>query len=145
MRQIVKESLFNIYPLVIPNTKVFLLEDPSSKPHIRIQAHVTSITPNSLTLSRAFPEHGIPTKTLLFDYVIYALGSHLPRPLNLWATDSPISVISPPAMPKDVHLPVYRGEKGEGIAWLSAHQKLIESSPTVLVVGGGALGIRMYY
>lgn len=129
---------------VIPNTKVFLLEDPASKPHIRIQAHITSITPYSLTLSKAFPEHGIPSPTLPFDYVIYALGSHLPRPLNLWASGPDVLTmgVTPNATIKDVHLPVYRGEKAEGVAWLAAHQKLIESSPTVLVVGGGALGIR---
>ncbi|KAF9467049.1 hypothetical protein BDZ94DRAFT_1249507 [Collybia nuda] len=130
------------YKAFIPNTKVFLLEDPTSKPHIRIQAHVTSITPYSLTLSKAFPEHGIPSTTLPFDYVIYALGSHLPRPLNLWASDPDVLTMTPNATIKDVHLPNYRGEKAEGVAWLSAHQKLIESSPTVLVVGGGALGIQ---
>lgn len=118
------------------------MEDP--RPHIRIQAHVTSITPNSLTLSKAFPEHGIPTQILLFDYVIYALGAQLPRPLNLWAADPSDPTVTSEVVPKDVHFPVYRGEKSEGIAWLSAHQKLIESSPTVLVVGGGALGIRKF-
>lgn len=128
-----------IYP-VIPNTKVFLLEDPS--PHIRIQAHVTSITPNYLTLSKAFPEYDIPTQTLPFDYAIYSLGAQLPRPLNLWATASDSS--NPVTVPKDVLFPIYNGEKSEGIAWLAAQGKVIESSPTVLVVGGGALGIRKF-
>lgn len=117
-----------------------MLEDP--RPHIRIQAHVTSITPNSLSLSKAFPEHDIPTQNLPFDYVVYALGAQLPRPLNLWTTDSSDLTVTSEVVPKDIHFPIYRGEKSEGIAWLSAHQKLIESSPTVLVVGGGALGIR---
>ncbi|KAJ7763430.1 hypothetical protein B0H16DRAFT_1661769 [Mycena metata] len=95
----------------------------------------SSLSTNSVTLSRAFPEHGIST-TLHFDYAVYALGSHLPPPLNLWhATpdDKPTSTA--------VHT-AYTGNKADSIAWLKGKQAVIEAAASVLVVGGGALGIQ---
>lgn len=86
-----------------------------------------------MKLSRAFPEHGIESDTLHFDYAVYALGSHLPSPLNLWHA-------SPDGKPA-AHS--YEGNKAEGIAWLRGKQRTIEDATSVLVVGGGALGIRM--
>lgn len=109
--------------------------------HRRLQATVTSFSANSLTLNSSFPEHGIPTEKLDFDYAIYALGSHLPAPLNLWGTDSTGNPV-PPKPSKGKQLPMYRGFKAEGIEWMKVHQKIIEDAPSVLVVGGGALGIR---
>ncbi|RDB21672.1 Apoptosis-inducing factor B [Hypsizygus marmoreus] len=124
----------------IPNTKVFMTDQPPEL-HRRLQAHITSFSQKSLTLSQAFPEHGLPTQTVDFDFAIYALGSQLPAPLNLWGTDASGNPI-PRKPSKGRQLPIYRGLKTEGIAWLQAHQKLIEESPSVLVVGGGALGIQ---
>lgn len=89
-----------------------------------LHAHVTAITPKFVTLSQAFPEHGIDSPTLGYDYAIYALGSRLPEPLNLWGAAS------------------YHGTKPEAIDWLKAKQKTIEGAGSILVVGGGALGIR---
>jgi len=37
---------------------------------------------------------------------------------------------------------VYHGWKTEGCEWLKERQKAISAAPTVLVVGGGALGVR---
>ncbi|KAF8054707.1 hypothetical protein FPV67DRAFT_1550966 [Lyophyllum atratum] len=124
----------------IANTKIFLTEEPPLL-HRRLQATVTSISQKSLTLSQAFPEHGLPTETVPFDYLIYALGSHLPAPLNLWETDSAGKPV-PPKPTKGRHLPVYNGTKSEGITWMQEHQKIVEEAPSVLVVGGGALGIQ---
>jgi hypothetical protein len=36
----------------------------------------------------------------------------------------------------------YGGTKAEGIAWLKRKQRVVEEAASVLVVGGGALGIR---
>ncbi|GLB42577.1 putative pyridine nucleotide-disulphide oxidoreductase [Lyophyllum shimeji] len=124
----------------ISNTKIFLTEEPPLL-HRRLQATVTSISQKFVTLSRAFPEHGLPTETVAFDYLVYALGSHLPAPLNLWGTDS-AGIPMPRKPSKDRQLPVYNGMKTEGIAWIQKHQKIVEDAPTVLVVGGGALGIQ---
>lgn len=51
-----------------------------------LHAWVTSLSPHSLTLSRPFPEQGVEgaVPTLKFDYLLYALGSHLPAPIGLW-------------------------------------------------------------
>ncbi len=38
----------------------------------------------------------------------------------------------------------YRGDKSEGCQWFKEKQKMIKDAPTVLVVGGGALGIRVF-
>ncbi|KAG6812578.1 hypothetical protein H0H92_002046 [Tricholoma furcatifolium] len=124
----------------ISNSNVFRLEHPSHV-HRRLQATVTSISKHSLTLSKSFPEYDLPTSTIPFDYMIYALGSHLPAPLNLWGLDSGGKVISTTPV-KGKQLPVYQGMKSEGIAWLKERQKIVEASMNVLVVGGGALGIQ---
>lgn len=118
----------------MPYTRVFL-KDPESIPHLHLQAHVISLNKNHVTLNKAFPEHGIHSPTIYFDYAIYALGSHLPAPLDLWGS---------PADPDDKSSIRYDGEKSEGTAWLRVKQDLIEAAPTVLVVGGGALGIREF-
>lgn len=134
---------------VIPYDKVFL--DPVSDPvptRIRLQATITSLSPHSLTLSRSFPEHGIipdseGKNTLHFDYAIYALGSHLPAPLNFW---DPCHSLTTDASNKAVseELNGYNGTKAEGIMFLKRAQMTIEKSQSILIVGGGALGIRMY-
>lgn len=120
---------------VIPYTKVFL-QDPPKPEHVFLRAQVTSIKPNHITLLKSFPEPGIPTPDIAFDYAIYALGSHLPPPLNLWESSTPekeAEATSP-----------YGGLKSEGCAWFEEKQKIIEAAPTILVVGGGALGIRKF-
>ncbi|PSR71374.1 hypothetical protein PHLCEN_2v12750 [Hermanssonia centrifuga] len=78
-------------------------------------------------LSRAFPEQGIPDAKLDFDYLVYALGSHLPQPIDLWAKEGSA---------------IYGGTKSEGVDWMKRAQTRIEQAPSVLVVGGGALGIQ---
>ncbi|KAG5729559.1 Apoptosis-inducing factor like protein [Termitomyces sp. T112] len=122
----------------IPLSKVFLSEDPTLL-HRCLQATVTSIRRDSITLSRAFPEHGLATTVVPYDYMIYALGSLMPPPLDLWGTDPADNIVQ--AKPGR-NLPVYRGTKSEGIAWMKEHQKIVEDAPTILVVGGGALGIQ---
>ena len=94
-----------------------------------MQATVTGIDTHSLTLSKAIPDAGIPEPKLSFDYLIYALGSHLPEPIDLWGSTSLASV------PHD-------GTKPQGIEFLKRARKQITDAPSILVVGGGALGIR---
>ncbi|KAI0738290.1 iron uptake cluster protein [Daedaleopsis nitida] len=85
-----------------------------------------------------FPEHGISDsdRTLHFDFLVYALGSHLPSPINLWGP------VADGDVDKADVLDVTRGTKAGGIAWLKSFQKRIERASSVLVVGGGALGIQ---
>ncbi|OCH85873.1 iron uptake cluster protein [Obba rivulosa] len=104
-------------------------------PHVVLHAEVTSLSTHSLTLSRAFPEHGIAGSppTLAFDYVVYALGSHLPGPINLWG---------PIGDEHEVKEPIQCGTKAGGIGWLTRFHDQVERASSVLVVGGGALGIQ---
>ncbi|KAJ7932901.1 hypothetical protein B0H13DRAFT_2262936 [Mycena leptocephala] len=117
-----------------------------------IQATILSLTPYSITLSRAVPELGVGGDGVLcFDYAVYALGSRLPEPLDLWDCTSASSSASTPSSdgnanaidgkPAILHA-LYGGTKPEGIAWLKRKQRVIEEAASVLVVGGGALGIQ---
>ncbi|KAI3618902.1 amid-like nadh [Moniliophthora roreri] len=122
----------------VPYTRVFWKNTPMrDSPHIRLHAHVLSVHPHHIILSKAFPEHGVLTTKLEFDYLIYALGSHLPSPLNLWGS-------SPGVVSTIIKNPDYKynGTKEDGINWLKRNQKVVEDAPSVLVVGGGALGIQ---
>ncbi|KZT69492.1 iron uptake cluster protein [Daedalea quercina L-15889] len=126
---------------------------------IILHAHVTSLTPHSLTLSRAFPEHGIdePGRKLEFDYAVYALGSHLPAPINLWGPvgDDPEVFSVTKGMVQDVagrrQTPSavaegkgtnYHGTKPQAINWLQRYRERIDNASSILVVGGGPLGIQ---
>ncbi|KZP24020.1 FAD/NAD(P)-binding domain-containing protein [Athelia psychrophila] len=113
----------------IPYTRAF-----HSVEHLNLHASITSLSTHSLTLSKSFPEHGL-TDVLHFDYAIYALGSHLPSPINLWGAPPPIKGASAPEAP-------YGGTKVESMAWLQHHQQAVGAADSVLVVGGGALGIQ---
>ncbi|KAK0229565.1 hypothetical protein EDD85DRAFT_957340 [Armillaria nabsnona] len=93
----------------IPYHSVF---QPPKDDHLVLHATVLSLTAKSVTLSRSFPEHGIDTTEVPYDYAIYALGSHLP--------------------PK----------QAKANQWLKEKQKVIERAGSVLVVGSGALGIQ---
>ncbi|KAL0949534.1 hypothetical protein HGRIS_009584 [Hohenbuehelia grisea] len=93
---------------------------------------------NSVTLSKSFPEHGIVDGKLHFEYAVYALGSTLPAPLNLWGTKTCDS--ARPAA--DDEQTEYHGTKPEAVSWLKCNQKVVEDAQSVLVVGGGALGIQ---
>ncbi|EAU83599.2 Fer8 [Coprinopsis cinerea okayama7 len=127
------------YKAFIPYTNVFLT--PGKNPnHIVLKAQVLSIRPNHVTLSQAFPEHGFPTTTIPFDYAVYALGGSLAAPLDLWGSDPRTSLSS--VKGEDLKKWEYNGFKSEGIEWFRERQKVVEKAPTVLVVGGGALGIR---
>ncbi|KAF7358536.1 Apoptosis-inducing factor B [Mycena venus] len=121
----------------VPYDNVFNLPDSDSAKHDSgkytfIQAHIHSLSANCVTLSR----YGQTTEeTLHFDYAVYALGSHLPSPLNLWHA-------APDGKPAGHGVHAYGGTKAEGIAWLRGKQRTIEEAGSVLVVGGGALGIQ---
>lgn len=131
--------------LVIPYTNIFAPQyssSPSSNskisPHATLHARITSLTPHTLTLSRSFPELGFPSPEIQFDYAVYALGSHLPAPIDLWGPPPRVAC----AHSTDESVKDYGGTKSESISWLKRHQTAVKSAESVLVVGGGALGIR---
>ncbi|EKM51005.1 uncharacterized protein PHACADRAFT_187619 [Phanerochaete carnosa HHB-10118-sp] len=121
----------------IPYTNLLVKSCPEDmQRHAFLHAYVTSIDMHSLTLSCAFPEHGVNEndRTLHFDYLVYALGSHLPAPINVWG-----SVDTEAEKENTI---VHDGTKAKGISWLKRFRGMVERTNSVLVVGGGALGIQ---
>lgn len=105
---------------------------------LNLTAQAQSLSPHAVILDRAFPEHGIPTPKLDFEYAIYALGSTLPAPVNLWGPRLDAKMRADPETVETLQV----GSKASGIAWLKAAQQVIREARSVLVVGGGALGIQ---
>ncbi|KAJ7034792.1 hypothetical protein C8F04DRAFT_1395167 [Mycena alexandri] len=99
---------------------------------IDLAAHPVPLRQLGHPLAR-FPRTRHPHRRIAFDYAVYALGSHLPLPLDL-------SHAAPDDKPSAGH--AYNGNKAESIAWLKRKQAVIESTASVLIVGGGALGIQ---
>ncbi|EKM58396.1 uncharacterized protein PHACADRAFT_117301 [Phanerochaete carnosa HHB-10118-sp] len=102
---------------------------PKNDRHLMLHATVTDLEEHSLTLSRAIPEMGVMEPKLTFDYLVYALGSHPPEPIDLWGS---VNLGSVP----------YDGTKPVGMEWMKSAQKRIQEALSVLIVGGGALGIQ---
>ena len=128
-------------------------------------------------LDRAFPEYGFDTPEVPFEYAVYALGSRLPAPIDLWAgvdgdevvgevvggivgkeessgsreEEEANDVDEKEALKKEAEEAeketprVYTGSKTEAVEWMRRCQERIKGVSSVLVVGGGALGIRAYF
>lgn len=103
---------------------------PADGGHALIQAALTAVDPHALRVSfRPLDTAGRlgQERHLTADYIVYALGSELSDPINLWA-------------PR-VH--AYNGSKADGVRFLQRAQADIQTAQSVLVVGGGALGVQM--
>ena len=129
-------------------------------------------------LDRAFPEYGFDRPEVPFEYAVYALGSRLPAPIDLWAgvdgdevvgevvggivgkeessgsreeeeandVDEEKEALKKEAEEAEKETPrVYTGSKTEAVEWMRRCQERIKGVSSVLVVGGGALGIREYF
>ena len=120
-----------------------------------IQGTVTHLTSHSVSFIRpaprrssAIPSMGSsttvgtydfegPEETVHFDYCIYALGSGMPDPCNVWSEHPNL----PPGIDNDEHLRG-KGSKKCGVTWMEERARDRKEAKRVLVVGGGALGIR---
>ena len=105
--------------------------------HEVIHGEITSLSPHLVTYGE--PNSAENEKRLYFDYAVYALGSHLPAPIDLWS--------GPPAPAiwegsKTAENADYCGLKPQGIDWLKRHQIAIKKAHAIIIVGGGPLGIR---
>ncbi|KAG1896745.1 uncharacterized protein F5891DRAFT_1052000 [Suillus fuscotomentosus] len=125
-------------PYNINNITSSSLSDlPSCTSHVRVQATITSIGDHRITLSPNLPGSQESDLDLEYDYAVYALGSHLPQPIDLWNHQKGVkSSLQPSA------ISTYGGTKSEGVSSLQERQKRVEAARSVLVVGGGALGIQ---
>lgn len=87
------------------------------------------------------------TEVVYFDYLVYALGSHLPPPINLWSTVQRSKAQTNGAQQlgaslNELSMPQTKGSKAEGVKWLRDAQEKIRDAESVLVIGAGALGVR---
>ncbi|KAK3989741.1 apoptosis-inducing factor A [Cladorrhinum sp. PSN332] len=102
----------------IPYTSLF----PPSSPHKVIRARAVSLQPNFLTLDRPWLDSSSssPSTSLPFDYLIAATGTTLTFPGTMTTDDKPTS-----------------------ISTLRSYQSALKFSPSVLIIGGGAVGVQM--
>ncbi|KAG8686945.1 hypothetical protein FRC08_012248 [Ceratobasidium sp. 394] len=131
----------------IPYTNIFKilnfeqrrLDDPISSGHELVHAHVTRIEKNRVFYTPISSNAASSVEfSVGYDYLIYALGSHLPSPINVWADPVPVHGQPESDLPKINR----HGDKPEGTSWLRAAQARVKEAHSVLVVGGGALGVQ---
>jgi NADH dehydrogenase FAD-containing subunit len=99
---------------------------------------VSSLTSHSVTFTRLSsdnPDHTVgEAETIEFDYLVYALGASLPSPVDVWGKES-----------RDQQLQgVPMGCKKRGVGYMHQRAETLKRAKSVLIVGGGALGIREY-
>ncbi|CDM29944.1 hypothetical protein DTO013E5_8344 [Penicillium roqueforti] len=99
----------------IPYSGIFKAS-PNPSNHGVVQARVLSVKPNHIELDREW--HG--SKELPFDYVVLATGTRLSKPA---------------AMDDD--------DKASSVEYLQKHQASVKRSKSILIVGGGAVGVQM--
>ncbi|KAF8749074.1 Pyridine nucleotide-disulfide oxidoreductase [Rhizoctonia solani] len=88
------------------------------------------------------------TSSLEFDYLIYALGAKLPGPIDFWGAKSVYDGHAYGSKAErtinldgDKKFETFDGSKSAAVAFLQRAQKRLKLVESVLVVGGGALGI----
>ncbi|KDN33485.1 hypothetical protein RSAG8_13421, partial [Rhizoctonia solani AG-8 WAC10335] len=125
---------------------------PTPGVHKIIHGTATKLEPNRVTYTPASytpePKKGDQTiefeylviQTIEFEYLVYALGAKLPGPIDFWGAKN--------VYEKQVNLEEekassgFNGTKPASIAFLQRAQKRLKEVESVLVVGGGALGIQ---
>ncbi|KAF8311595.1 FAD/NAD(P)-binding domain-containing protein [Clavulina sp. PMI_390] len=150
----------------IPYDRVFDRDTLDGPDHEFIHGQVVSLSPYSITLhvyplnegkpAAPSPFPSVPatascytrTRTrpnlrrITFDYLIYALGSHFPAPINLWGPVPSPAIVDPPTVFWPKAQSGYQGGKNQASKWLRKHQQVVKRARSVLVVGGGPLGIQ---
>ncbi|WVN86741.1 uncharacterized protein L203_101913 [Cryptococcus depauperatus CBS 7841] len=119
--------------------------------HQFIQGCVTKLTVNKVTFVRpkskantkksqttkskgnmTYGEFDGEEKTIKFDYLLYALGSTLPSPVNVW------QAVDEDAEGDEKQL----GTKKRGLRFMQLQEEKFRKADRILIVGGGALGIE---
>jgi apoptosis-inducing factor 2 len=163
-------------PKVIPYTKIFKPKScpgnatPTDAPepvasHQFLHANVMLLQKNRVYFKRLSGSVHDDQMSLYvdFDYLVYALGSHLPAPINIWSPSRSsaltvrwllyylsavmwLAIIQTPYISQESLFcdEDHAGTKLEAIKWLRDAQRRIQTSRSVLVIGGGALGVRKY-
>ncbi|KAJ4397489.1 hypothetical protein N0V93_001718 [Gnomoniopsis smithogilvyi] len=99
----------------IPYTGVFA-ESPNKDHHAIIQAKVLSLKPEEITLDREWQG----SKQVAFDYLVAATGTRLAAPGTMPSNDKP-----------------------DAVEYLRLYNQGIKNSNSVILIGGGAVGVQM--
>jgi NADH dehydrogenase FAD-containing subunit len=101
-----------------------------------IHGNVSSLDSHSVTFTRLSSDNSDHTvgeaETIDFDYLVYALGASLPSPVDVWGKES--SNLQFQGVPM--------GYKKRGVGFMHQRAQTMKRAKSVVIVGGGALGIR---
>ncbi|CAE6461117.1 unnamed protein product [Rhizoctonia solani] len=115
---------------------------PDPGVHTVIHGTATRLQPNRVTYTPASyssdPTNG--DQTIEFDYMVYALGAKLPGPIDFWGAKSVYE--KQDDLKEENSRRGFNGTKPASIELLQQAQKRLKEVQSVLVVGGGALGIQ---
>lgn len=89
---------------------------PNPAAHSVVQARVLSVKPHHVELDREWQG----SKEIAFDYVVLATGTRLSQPAGMKADD-----------------------KISSVEYLQRHQAEVQRSESIMIVGGGAVGVQM--
>ncbi|KAF4277507.1 hypothetical protein KXV36_003499 [Aspergillus fumigatus] len=99
----------------IPYTGIFS-SVPRPSAHAVVQARVLSVSPQFVTLDRQWQD----SKQILYEYLAIATGTRLAEPAGMKSDD-----------------------KVSSVQYLRNHQADIQRAKSILIVGGGAVGVQM--
>ncbi|KAL4776958.1 hypothetical protein BDW60DRAFT_203059 [Aspergillus nidulans var. acristatus] len=99
----------------IPYTSLFS-SAPNPTDHAVIQARVLSVQPHHVNLDREWQGSG----NIPFEYLVVATGTRLSEPAGMRDND-----------------------KASSVAYLQKHQEDIKNANSILIAGGGAVGVQM--
>ncbi|BEJ02759.1 hypothetical protein CcaverHIS631_0705540 [Cutaneotrichosporon cavernicola] len=98
-------------------------------PHRQIHGTITALSRNSVTFTtNGLGDASDRVETVDFDYCVYALGGALSEPCDVWGEHERGHART--------------GTKKGGVAFLERKGSVVEAAESVIVVGGGALGIQ---
>lgn len=108
----------------------------SGSPHLLLHANITKLESHRVHFKYLGADNVEKEPGFVdFEYCIYALGSSLPPPINVWST-------SEESRKKPTHSGIWHGTKTEGRQYLRDEQDRIRAATSIAIVGGGALGIQ---
>ncbi|KAG8736087.1 hypothetical protein FRC11_002866, partial [Ceratobasidium sp. 423] len=106
----------------------------------KLERNCVTFTPASYAVMNGEAPTTDGTRTIEFDYLIYALGARLPGPIDFWGAKSVYEKSARLTLEKGRI--AFNGTKPASISFLKTAQKRLKEVESVLVVGGGALGIQ---
>lgn len=113
----------------IPYTNMFKPARAHQAQHVLLHANILQLDQDRRRVSyELIDDKAAGVQWLQWDYLVYALGSHLPDPINVWSGSE--------------HVLWHDGSKKMGVRWLKDAQDRTQQAKSIVIVGGGALGVR---